>query len=102
MQPAVVASVAGVGEKLAPLRRMRIGDDVVILEIVGSGADWQVVGQSRLLAQNLGHSGDEVLSIPIADLLAQFGGRACPVELVDCDPELARCIDHHLGGSKEA
>ena len=47
-------------------------------------------------------SRDEVLSVPVADLLAQFRRRACPVELVDRDPELTRCIDHHLGGGKEA
>ena len=45
---------------------------------------------------------DEVLSVPVADLLAQFRRRACPVELVDRDPELARRIDHHLGGGKQA
>ena len=102
VQPAVVAAVAGIVEQLAPLRRMRIGDDVVVLEIVGSGADRQVVGESRLPAENARHLGDEVLGVPVADLLAQLGRRACPVELVDRGPELARRVDHHLGGGKEA
>ena len=32
----------------------------------------------------------------------QFGRHTRPVELVDCDPELARRIDHHLGGGEQA
>ena len=52
VQPAVVAAVARIVDELASLLRIRIGHDVVVLQIVGSGADRQVVGQSRLLAQN--------------------------------------------------
>ena len=102
VQPAVVAAVAGVVEQLAPRRRMRIGDDVVVLEIVGSGADRQVVGESGFPAENAPHLGDEVLGVPVADLLAQLGRGACPVEVADRGPELARRVDHHLGGGKEA
>ena len=102
VKPAVVASVAGVVEKLAPLRRVRIFHDVVILQIVGGATDRQVVRQGWFPAQDARHLGDEVRGVPIADLLLQFRRRACPVELVDRDPELARRIDHHLGGGKQA
>ena len=102
VQPAVVAAVAGVVEQLAPFRRMRIGDDVVVLEIVGGGADRQIVGQIGLPAENALHVGDEMLGVPVADLLAQLGRRARPIEFADRGPELARRIDHHLGGGKEA
>ena len=60
VQPAVVAAVAGIVEQLAPLRRMRIGDDVMVLQIVGSGADGQVVGESGFPAENARHVGDEI------------------------------------------
>ena len=45
MQPGVFASVAGVVEKLAPLRRVGILHNVVILQIVGGTTDRQVVRQ---------------------------------------------------------
>ena len=99
---AVVASVAGVVEKLTPLRRVRIFDNVVILQIVGGAPDRQIVRQGWFAAQDARHLGDEVRGVPIADLLPQFRRRACPVELVNRDPELACRIDHHLGGGKEA
>ena len=55
VQPAVFAAVAGIVEKLAPLRRIRIGDDVVELQIVGGAADRQIVRQRRFPAQHARH-----------------------------------------------
>src|SRR5829696_3609084 len=52
VQPAVVAAIAGVVEQLAARRRLRIGGDVVILEIIGSGAERQVLDRIGLLAQH--------------------------------------------------
>ena len=56
VQPAVFAAVAGVVEKLAPLPRIRICHDVVVLQIVGGAADRQVVRQGRFPAQDTSSS----------------------------------------------
>ena len=58
--PAVGAAVAGVVDQLALILRMRIGDDVVVLEIVGGGADRQVVVDVQLLAEDAAHLAQEV------------------------------------------
>ena len=102
VQPAVVAAVAGVVEQLAPRRRLRIGDDVVVLEIVGGRTDRHVVGEIGLFAQDASHLRDEVLDVPVADFLAQRERNAGPIKLVDRDAEFAHCFDHHLGGGEQA
>ena len=102
VQPAVFAAIAGIVDELASVLRIRIGDDVVELQIVGGAADRQVVRQRRFPAQEARHRRDEVRGVPIADLLAQLRRRRRPVELLDRHPELARCIDNHLGGGKQA
>ena len=74
----------------------------MVLQIVGGGADRQVVGEFSFPAENARHLGHECCGVPVADLLAQLRRRVGPVELVDRGAELARRIDHHLGGGKQA
>ena len=100
--PAVGAAVAGVVDQLAPILRIRIGDDVVVLEIVGGGPDRQVVVDVRLLAQHAAHVGQEVRLVPVADLAAEVERDVGSLELVEAGAESARGIDRHFRGGELA
>ena len=65
-----LATVTGIIEQLASRRRMRIGDDIVILKIGRCWSDRQVVGENSLLAEQPVHLGHEPRRVPVADLLA--------------------------------
>ncbi len=43
-----------------------------------------------------------MLDVPVADLLTQRQWYAGPIELVDRHAELARRLNHHLGGGEQA
>ena len=93
---AVGAAVAGVVHQLAPIRRIRIGDDVVVLEIVGGGSDRQVVVDVQLLAEDAAHVGQELLLVPVADLAADVERDVGLLELVEAGVEPARGVDRHF------
>ena len=69
VQPAVVAAVAWIVDEPPSFLWIGIGDDVLKLQIVRSGADRQIVGQSRLPAQNTRNLRNKVLRIPVTDFL---------------------------------
>jgi hypothetical protein len=98
---AVVGAVAGIVEETATLARMRIGNDIVVLQIIGSSADRQVVGERGFFAENAGHVGHEIGDIPVADLFAQLGRGVAAVDLGDLDPKCAGRVGHHLGAGKK-
>jgi len=100
--PAIGAAVTGIVHHLAPLRRIRIGDDVMVLEIVGGGADRQVVDDIQLLAGDAVHLAQEVHLVPLADLAAEVERYFGLLELVVGTAEGARGVDRHLRGGKLA
>ena len=76
VQSAIFTAVSGVVEQFASGLRMRIGHDVMILKIIGSGRAWQVVRKSGLPPENVPHFRDEVLGIPVAGEHVVAGGQA--------------------------
>ena len=57
MHLAVIAAVAGIVEQIAPLRRLRIGDDIAVLQVIRSGANGQVIVQGGFFAKTRVMSG---------------------------------------------
>ena len=101
MKRAVGAAVAGIVEQLALLRRVGVGDDVAVLQIVGGRAVRQKVGQRRVLAELAADVGQVVGGIPGIDLALGVGRQLLLLELFVGRPEVAHGVDNHLGAGQQ-
>ena len=101
VQLAVGAAVAGIVQQLASVRGIGVGDDVVVLEVVGGGSDRQVVVDVRFRAEDAAHVGQELPGIPVADLPPHLE-RHVGSSSSNAGAEAAHGIDHHLRGGEQA
>ena len=102
MDGAVGAAVACVIDQLAPRGRLRVGDDIVVLQVHGGGPDWQVIRERHVLTEQPAHDRQEILAVPLLEFPAQLIRHWFLLEFAERRTKLACRINHHLGTGKQA
>ena len=102
MDSAVGAAVAGVIDNLSPRGRLRVGDNVIVLQVRSGRPDRQIIGERHVLTQQTARHRQEILGIPVLDLAVQLVGHLFLLELAERRAKLTRGINHQLGAGKQA
>jgi hypothetical protein len=102
MERAVGAAVSRVVEQPTARRRLRVGHDVVVLEIVRRRPVRQIPGHGGVLAEQATGIGDDVPGVPVVDLALHVVGHGLLVELLIRGVEIARGVDDHLRRGQQA